>query len=197
MTTIERMRPARARPERRGGRVVGPGVDDGQFVGPHQITVRPRPGHDARVGGGDPDHQRRQRRGPTGLGRAVAGSRGAAPSPRAARPGRRRRWCARWHRPRSATESDHAPRPGRRADRFVVSGVTGQQDPKSPLVGHDPREHGWHLLDRGRGGEQLAARGEPPDRLEVLHGGEDEVELARLGTRQRVDGRTQTVSTVS
>ena len=36
--------------------------------------------------------------------------------------------------------------------------------------------------------EQLAAGGEPADRLEVLHGGEDEIELARLGPGQGVVG---------
>ena len=62
-------------------------------------------------------------------------------------------------------------------DRLLVVRIAGKDDPHPVSVRDDPREHRRHVLGRRGGLEELVGRREPRDRLEVLHGREDEVEL--------------------
>ena len=150
-------------------RVVGTRVDHRDLVDADEVGVGPRAGHRPRVRRHDPAHQRRER----------------------ARHARREVGHQADPRLRSAARIACSVGTGDRAvgrfDRVVVAGVPREQEAGPVAVGDDAG------LGRGReigsvthDGDDLRRGLEPGERLEAPSGREDELQLAGVGTFERV-----------
>ena len=64
--------------------------------------------------------------------------------------------------------------------QLLVTSVSGEQDSKSAIIGHNAGQNGWYLCNGRCRSQQFATGGKSGYRLQVLHRGIYEVQLAPL-----------------